>query len=40
MSQIEKMSVYLVLNTAALLKDQRTAERNELKKIEQQYKKK
>jgi hypothetical protein len=37
-AQIEKMNVYLVLNTAAILKDKRIKEQNELRKLEQQQK--
>jgi len=36
--QIDKMSVYLILNTAAHLKDKRIKEMNDLKKLEQQPK--
>lgn len=36
--QIENMSVYLVLNTASLLKDKRIQEMNEIRKMEQKPK--
>jgi hypothetical protein len=35
--QIDKMSVYLVLNTASILKDKRTKEINEMKKQQTKY---
>jgi hypothetical protein len=38
--QIETMSVYLVLNTASLIKDRLVKEKEEQKKLEQMYKNK
>lgn len=37
-TQINQLPVYLVLNTASLLKDQRIQEQNELKKLKEQTK--
>jgi len=37
--QIDKLSVYLCLNTASLMKDRIIKEKEELKKLERQYKK-
>jgi len=36
--QINQLPVYLVLNTASLIKDQRIQEQNELKKLKEQTK--
>jgi len=36
MKQIEEMSVYLLLNTASVLKDRRIKEQEEIKKLQNQ----
>ena len=40
MSQINSLPVYLVLNTASIIKDERTREQNEIKKLNEQTRKK